>query len=134
MSLATRTILSTLSLERLRTLARDFEAEHMWPMNKAAALDNLEQCPRVKLELLLNMLLFDELAKVCNTLGLDGRAHRREVLVARLLEANSLPGPVREAVPLTQPAAQAPAPILASRPARRFHRAARRAAPPAPPA
>jgi hypothetical protein len=135
MSLATRTILSTLSLERLRTLARDFDAEHLWPMTKAAAVDNLEKCPGVRLEPLLDMLLFDELAKVCKVLGLDERAHRREVLVVRLLEANRLPAPdpTPAAVPVTEPAATAqPTPILTSPPARRVHRAARPVAPPRP--
>src|SRR5262245_23984295 len=87
MSLATRTILGSLSLERLRTLARDFDAEYLWPPSKGEAVDNLEKCPAVTVSALLDMLLFDELAKVCKVMGVDARAHRREALVARLLAA-----------------------------------------------
>ena len=128
MSLATRTILATLSLERLRTLARDFDAEHLWPMTKAAAIENLEKCPGVKVEPLLDMLLFDELAKVCKGLGIDNKAHRRELLVQRLLEANGLPvpDPTPAAAPAIKPA------TTALPPARRVHPAARPAAPQAP--
>jgi len=86
MSLATRTILTTLSLERLRTLARDFNAQHLWPMNKGAAIENLERCPAVTAPALLERLHFDELAKLCRVLHLEGGARRRQALIDRILE------------------------------------------------
>jgi hypothetical protein len=140
MSLATRTILQTLSLERLRTLARDFDAEHLWPMTKVAALDNLEKCPGVSVPKLLDMLLFEELGKACRVLGLDDRAYRREVLVQRLLQADGSPGPDPTPAPsdMKKNGAAPPAPILEpvaanqAEPARRVHRASRPAAPRAP--
>jgi hypothetical protein len=89
MSVSSRTILSILSLERLRTLARDFNAAHLWPMTKAAAIENLEQCANVPE--VLEHLSFEELTKVCRKLHIEDRAHRREVLVARVLDAVEVP-------------------------------------------
>ena len=90
MCLSTRAILATLSLERLRTLAREFDAEHLWPMTKAHAVANLEGCAGAGA--LLDRLLFEELEKVCRVRGVDHRAYRREVLVARLLaDADRVP-------------------------------------------
>jgi hypothetical protein len=138
MSLATRTILTTLSLERLRTLARDFDAEHLWPMTKGAAIENLEKCPAVTVQALLDMMLFDELEKICKVLGLDGRAYRREVLITRILEADGARSDPPRATPIPRPEppplAAAPAAETAGgpRPAKRLHRASRPAAPPAP--
>jgi hypothetical protein len=140
MSLATRTILSSLSLERLRTLARDFNAEYLWPPTKAAALENLEKCPAVTVPALLDMLLFDELAKVCKALGIDGKAHRRELLVTRLLEADEANGgsPAPAIVPDDTALDKArgappPAPKNGTRAAKRLHRGGRQAKPPARP-
>ena len=87
MSLATRTILTTLSLERLRTLARDFNAQHLWPMNKGAAIENLEKCQSATAPALLERLHFDELAKLCKVLHLDGGARRRQALIDRIVES-----------------------------------------------
>jgi hypothetical protein len=98
MSLATRTILATLTLERLRSLCRDFNAKQLWPVSKETAVDVLEACPNVQVATLMDMLLFDELQKACAVLGLDAKAHRREVLVTRLMEADARP-PERNASP-----------------------------------
>jgi hypothetical protein len=127
MNLAPRTILTTLSLERLRTLARDFDAAHLWPMSKTAAVENLEKCRAVTVRALLGRLQFDELEKLCRVLALEHQARRRQALIDRILEAESAPGGSNSAAP-RQPE------LASARPSRRPRPAARPAAPPAPPA
>lgn len=123
MNLATRTILTTLSLERLRTLARDFDAAHLWPMSKGAAVDNLEKCPAVTVRALLERLQFDELERLCRVLALEHQARRRQALIDRILETQESPGGGEPVSPLHR-----------AETARRPHPAARPAIPPAPPA
>jgi hypothetical protein len=95
MTLATRTILTTLSLERLRTLARDFDAAHLWPMNKGAAIENLLKCPAATAPALLGRLEFEELVKLCKVLKVDAGARRRQALIDRILELDVATGEAR---------------------------------------
>jgi hypothetical protein len=64
----------------------------------------------VKLGPLLDMLLIDELEKVCKFLGVDHKAHRREALVARLLAADAPPPPLVAPPPAAPAAATPPRP------------------------